>query len=67
MRMRVKGEMSTVIVPIKITPSEDAKAAKIQKRRGLQYKADVWRTLLAEEWERSEAERLAKKAEKESK
>lgn len=64
---RNQPETSTVLRRFLVTPREVKTEQRLMKRRGTYVVAVLYRDLLEEEWQRSEAERLAKKAEKESK
>jgi hypothetical protein len=63
MRKR-KPQLSSVRVPVLFTPEEAERLDKLMRRRKLDYRADLIRTWLEEDWERSETERKAKLAEK---
>jgi hypothetical protein len=60
-------EVSTGLVQLRVTPTERARVEKLMRRMKLPTMAEVLRSALTLLWETSESERLAKKAEKESK
>ena len=62
---RNQPELSTVLRRFRITPREVKIEERLMKRRGDTHIVSVlYRDLLEEEWQRTEVERLAKKAAK---
>ena len=57
-------EVSTLLEQVKITPTENGRVEKLMRIMQLPSRAEVVRQALACLWERSESERLARKAEK---